>query len=93
VINVSRGALIDTDALVAALQSGKVAGAGLDVTDPEPLPADHVLWQMPNVTITPHVAGHSDRVLERRLQLFRENIERYVKGLPLKNVVDMKAGY
>jgi phosphoglycerate dehydrogenase-like enzyme len=69
VINVSRGALIDTDALVTALQTGKVAGAGLDVTDPEPLPADHVLWQMPNVTITPHIAGYSDQVAARRLQL------------------------
>jgi phosphoglycerate dehydrogenase-like enzyme len=93
VINVSRGAIIDTDALVAALSSGKVAGAGLDVTEPEPLPAGHPLWRMPNVVITPHVAGRSDRIEERRLELFRENIERFVTGRPLRNVVDKKLGY
>jgi phosphoglycerate dehydrogenase-like enzyme len=93
VINISRGKIIDTDALVAALQSGKLAGAGLDVTDPEPLPPDHPLWQMPNVTITPHIAGASDQIGERRLQLFRDNIARYVQGLPLKNVVSKKAGF
>jgi D-2-hydroxyacid dehydrogenase (NADP+) len=93
VVNVSRGAIIDTDALVAALGSGKVAGAGLDVTEPEPLPADHPLWQMPNVVITPHVAGGSDRIEERRLKLFRENVERFVTGRPLRNVVDKKLGY
>jgi phosphoglycerate dehydrogenase-like enzyme len=93
VINVSRGAIIDTDALVAALESGRVAAAGLDVTDPEPLPADHPLWRMPNVTITPHVAGASDRITQRRVELFRDNIERFVKGLPLRNVVDKAAGF
>jgi phosphoglycerate dehydrogenase-like enzyme len=93
IINVSRGALIDTEALLAALRSGTVRGAGLDVTDPEPLPADHPLWSMPNVTITPHVAGRSDGVHQRRIQLFRDNIERYVEGLPLRNVVDKGSGY
>jgi phosphoglycerate dehydrogenase-like enzyme len=90
VISVSRGALIDTDALVAALESGTVRAAGLDVTDPEPLPIGHALWKMPNVTITPHVAGESDGIEERMIQLFRENIKRFVEGLPLRNVVDKK---
>ena len=69
-INISRGRIVDTDALADALRSGKVAAAGLDVTDPEPLPAGHPLWSMPNVTITPHIAGRSDRLSERRSDLF-----------------------
>ena len=93
VINVSRGAIVDTGALVAALRSGRLAGAGLDVTDPEPLPDDHPLWTMPNVVITPHVAGQSDRIGERRLKLFRDNVERFVTGRPLRNVVDKTLGY
>jgi phosphoglycerate dehydrogenase-like enzyme len=93
VINVSRGAIIDTDALVAALLSGKLAGAGLDVTDPEPLPNGHALWKMDNVIITPHVAGQSDRIGERRMRLYRENIVRFVTGKPLRNVVDKQLGY
>jgi phosphoglycerate dehydrogenase-like enzyme len=93
VINVSRGAIIDTDALVAALRSGKLAGAGLDVTDPEPLPSDHPLWKMDNVIITPHVAGQSDRIGERWTRLFRDNIVRFVTGQPLRNVVDKQLGY
>jgi phosphoglycerate dehydrogenase-like enzyme len=92
-INVSRGAVVDTGALVAALRSGKLAGAGLDVTEPEPLPDDHPLWSMPNVVITPHVAGQSDRIGERRLKLFRDNVERFVTGRPLRNVVDKALGY
>ena len=87
VINVSRGKIIDTAALTAALQSGKVRAAGLDVTNPEPLPSDHPLWSMPNVTITPHNATRSDRVYDRRLDLFSENIERFLTGRPLRNVV------
>jgi len=92
-VNVSRGAIVDTEALVAALASGKLAGAGLDVTDPEPLPADHPLWKMPNVIITPHVAGRSDGVGDRRLKLFRDNVERFATGRPLRNVVDKQLGY
>jgi phosphoglycerate dehydrogenase-like enzyme len=92
-VNVSRGPIVDTDALVAALRSGKVAGAGLDVTDPEPLPADHPLWKMPNVIITPHVAGVSDRIGERRLELYRDNVGRFATGRPLRNVVDKARGY
>lgn len=92
-INVSRGAIVNTEALVAALRSGKVAGAGLDVTDPEPLPAGHPLWAMNNVIITPHVAGFSDRLGERQRELFRENVERFATGRPLRNVVDKRRGY
>ena len=92
-INISRGKIVETDALVAALTSGKVRAAGLDVTDPEPLPTDHALWTMPNVTITPHVATVSDRIGERRLRLLRDNIARFATGRPLRNVVDKQARY
>jgi len=92
-INVSRGAIVDTAALLAALESGKLAGAGLDVTEPEPLPADHPLWKRDDVIITPHVAGRSEGFDERRVYLFRENIERFVRGQPLRNVVDKQHGY
>lgn len=93
IINVSRGAIIDTEALTAALKSGKVRAAGLDVTEPEPLPKDHPLWSMPNVTITPHIAGMSDVIQERRIALFRDNIVRFIEGRPMRNVVDKKKGY
>ena len=93
VVNVSRGKVIQTEALVAALRSGKVRAAGLDVTDPEPLPADHPLWKMNNVIITPHVATRSDRSGERLINLIRDNIERFVTGRPLRHVVDKVAGY
>ena len=92
-VNVSRGKIVDTDALVSALRSGKVRAAGLDVTDPEPLPSDHALWTMSNVTITPHVATVSDRIAERRMQLLRENIARFATGRPLRNVVDKQVRY
>jgi len=93
IINVSRGEVLDTEALTAALKSGKVRAAGLDVTDPEPLPGNHPLWSMPNVTITPHNATNSDHLQERRLQLYRENIERFLTGRPLRNVVDKQRRY
>ena len=92
-INISRGKIVETDALVDALRSGKVRAAGLDVTDPEPLPTDHPLWTMPNVTITPHVATVSDRIGERRMQLLRDNITRFATGRPLRNVVDKQVRY
>ncbi len=92
-INISRGKIVDTDALVAALESGKVRAAGLDVTDPEPLPTGHPLWTMSNVTITPHLATISDRLEERRMQLLRDNITRFATGRPLRNVIDKQAGY
>lgn len=92
-INVSRGRIADTAALVKALQDGQLAGAGLDVVDPEPLPAESPLWKMPNVIITPHIAGVSDERGARAEELILDNVERFAKGLPLKNVVDAGKGY
>lgn len=79
--------------LVAALESGGIAGAGLDVTDPEPLPPGHRLWSLPNVIITPHVAGGSDLRTERLWIIIRENIRRYVAGERMLSVVDVRRGY
>jgi len=91
-ISVGRGASVVTDDLTQALESGQLAGAGLDVTDPEPLPADHRLWQMENVIITPHVAGWGGS-RERHYILAKENIRRFVAGDALLNVVDPQRGY
>lgn len=92
-INVSRGKIADTAALIKALEEGHLAGAGLDVVDPEPLPKDSPLWKMPNVIITPHIAGVSDARGGRSDELILENIGRFSKGLPLKNLVDPLKGY
>lgn len=92
-VAVSRGRLYDMDALVKALDSKRLAGAGVDVTDPEPLPENHPLWQFPNAVITPHIAGGSDNIGRRRMDLFKENIRRFVNGEPLLNVVDKQKGY
>ena len=92
-INVGRGQSVVTDALVAALRSGQVGGAGLDVTDPEPLPSDHPLWRLPNVIITPHVSGQSDLGNEDRWRITRENLGRYVAGGKMLSVVDPARGY
>ncbi len=92
-INIARGPIVDSAALVASLESGHLAGACLDVTDPEPLPADSPLWAMENVVITPHVAGTAELTGERRWTLFRENVERWSRGAELVNLVDKRAGY
>jgi phosphoglycerate dehydrogenase-like enzyme len=92
-INISRGGAVDTDALLSALEAGQVAGAGLDVVSPEPLPKGHPLWGMDNVIITPHLAGNSDHGITRRTALFIENARRFVRGQPLRNIVDLKLGY
>ena len=92
-INIGRGESVVTDALVAALQSGKLGGAGLDVTDPEPLPPGHPLWAMRNVIVTPHIATSSDFRDERTLMLVVENVRRYIRGDKLLSVVDLAAGY
>ena len=92
-INVGRGRSVVTDDLVAALRSGQLGGAGLDVTEPEPLPEGHPLWAMPNVLITPHVAATSDVQGVRTWILVAENLRRYAGGEPLLNVVDIKRGY
>lgn len=92
-IVVSRGKLYDAGALVEALESKRIAGAGLDVTDPEPLPKGHPLWKFPNVIITPHVAGRSDKEHGRYLALFKENLRRFANDEALLNVVDKQKGY
>jgi phosphoglycerate dehydrogenase-like enzyme len=92
-INVGRGGSVVTADLVEALEEGNLAGAGLDVTDPEPLPQGHPLWNMPNVIITPHVAAGSDLRSERLWIVLRENLRRYVAGEPMLSVVDPARGY
>jgi len=91
-LNVGRGRTVVTDDLVAALESGQVAGAGLDVTEPEPLPADHPLWQMDNVIITPHVSSRGGNRTRHAILLI-ENLQRFVAGDALFNVVDPDLGY
>jgi D-2-hydroxyacid dehydrogenase (NADP+) len=92
-INVSRGKLVKTQALFSALKSGHLAGAGLDVTDPEPLPPDHELWKQPNVIITSHISGQSQYSSGRMQDVFAENVRRYVHGLPMLNQVDKELGF
>jgi phosphoglycerate dehydrogenase-like enzyme len=93
VVNIGRGALIDQDALIAALADGRLGGAGLDVSTPEPLPADSPLWQMPNVIITPHASGSSPTNDDRRFEIFAANLRRFAAGEPLENLVDFDEGY
>jgi phosphoglycerate dehydrogenase-like enzyme len=92
-INVGRGATVVTDDLLAALKDGRLGGAGLDVTDPEPLPADHPLWRAPNVIITPHVSASLEGNEVPRWLLARENLRRYVAGGKLLSEVDVRKGY
>ncbi len=92
-INIARGGVVRTEDLVAALQQKQIAGAGLDVTDPEPLPATHILHRLPNCLLSPHVAGLSPEVKERQWRLWRENIRRFAVGEPLLCVVDKEKGY
>jgi phosphoglycerate dehydrogenase-like enzyme len=92
-IAVSRGRLYDINGLVKALDSKKLDGAGVDVTDPEPLPKGHPLWKFENVVITPHIAGRSDVDAERMKGTIVENVKRFVAGKPLLNVVDKQKGY
>jgi phosphoglycerate dehydrogenase-like enzyme len=92
-INVGRGGTVVTADLVAALQDGRLGGAGLDVTDPEPLPPDHPLWRAPNVLITPHVSAAREGDEAPRWLLARENLRRYVAGGRLLSEVDLKKGY
>ncbi|MBB6023750.1 phosphoglycerate dehydrogenase-like enzyme [Paenibacillus sp. JGP012] len=93
-VNVGRGPSVDTEALLGALRSGKLAFAALDVFEEEPLPADHPLWTMDNVLITPHIAGSTEQYTERALDIFIKNLEAYVAGktLPL-NLVDYSHKY
>ncbi|MBF6173922.1 D-2-hydroxyacid dehydrogenase [Nocardia blacklockiae] len=92
-VNVGRGELVVTDDLVAALRTGSIAGAALDVVDPEPLPPGHALWDLPNVQLTPHNSG--DVIGWRRdlVTVFTENFRKWIDGRPLENVVDKRLGY
>jgi phosphoglycerate dehydrogenase-like enzyme len=92
-VNIGRGPLINFDALVEALQTKRIGGVALDVTEPEPLPADSPLWQMENALITPHIAGMSAYYDERAVELFCENLKRYLSGEPLLNLVQRELGY
>jgi phosphoglycerate dehydrogenase-like enzyme len=92
-VNVGRGSTVVTSDLVSALADGRLGGAGLDVTDPEPLPADHPLWRAPNVIITPHVAASLESNEGPRWIIARENLRRYVRGDKLLSEVDFKKGY
>jgi phosphoglycerate dehydrogenase-like enzyme len=87
-INIGRGAIVVLDDLVAALRAGKLAGAALDVYEIEPLPAEHPLWDFPNVILTPHTAGYSTVIAGRHLAALVENVGRFMRGEPLMNVVD-----
>jgi phosphoglycerate dehydrogenase-like enzyme len=92
-IVVSRGGIVDEDALATAMQAGHLAGAGIDVAEREPLPVDSPLWDLPNVIITPHLAGSSYQKERRCVEVLRENLLRYGRGEPLINLVDKRAGY
>lgn len=92
-INIARGGLIDEPALLAALGAGQIAGAALDTFEQEPLPPESPLWDAPNVLITPHATAGSPRMRERQIDLFLENLRRFLNGEPLLNVVDKSAGY
>lgn len=93
VVNVGRGSLIDTEALVSALRTGAIGGAALDVTEPEPLPDGHALWSLPHVLITPHVANPGYAQLERLAQHVQDNVRRFAEDGELLGVVDVEAGY
>ena len=94
-VNVGRGSVLDQDALMDALNSGKIAGAALDVTTPEPLPADHPLWRTKNLIITPHVSGNMtlDITCDLDVNMFCDNLTRYCRKQPMKHVVERSVGY
>jgi len=92
-INVARGRLVDETSLIAALESGQIAGAGLDAFVQEPMPPEHRLWTIPNVIISPHSAAFGRDYWRPAVDLFLDNFRRYVRGAPLLNVVDKQHGY
>jgi phosphoglycerate dehydrogenase-like enzyme len=92
-INVSRGALIDEDALISAMRSGGIAGAGLDVTTLDPIPEESPLWSLPNTIITPHIATESVQLSEAVVDFWCDNVRRFAENQPLLGVVDRQAGY
>ena len=92
-INIGRGMTTRLDDLVAALNAGEIAGAALDVFEQEPLPADHPLWTMPDVLITPHTAGYGPYLDDRRYDILLDNCRRFLAGQPLRNVVDKSSWF
>jgi D-3-phosphoglycerate dehydrogenase len=92
-INVARGPVVVESALVAALQSGHLGGAGVDVTEVEPLPAESPLWDLPQVIITPHVGAQSARRADDTTDLICDNLRRYLAHQPLRNLVDKRLGF
>ena len=94
-LNVGRGTTVDQKALYDALESGKLSGAAIDVTEPEPLPPDHFLWNAPNLLLTPHISGNMslEKTCELVMEIFIENLKRYAEDRPLTHVVDIGAGY
>jgi len=92
-VNVSRGQVVDTNALIEAARSGRLGGAVLDVFEEEPLPTESPLWDLPNVVITPHIAGVSKRNMDTLVDLFITNLSRYLKGQELYNLIDPEQGY
>jgi len=93
IVNVARGSLVDEPALLDALSSGRLGGAVLDAFAQEPLPPDHPLWRLPNVILSPHSSWRSSRLDERQVELFSDNLGRFLTGRPLRNVVDLEIGY
>ncbi|MGH7777245.1 MAG: D-2-hydroxyacid dehydrogenase [Candidatus Dormibacterales bacterium] len=92
-VNISRGSVVDEAALVDALRARRIAGAGLDVFEEEPLPASSPLWAMPNVIVTPHVAGSHPSYVSRLMPIFLDNLQRFLTGAPMRNLVDPARGY
>jgi phosphoglycerate dehydrogenase-like enzyme len=92
-VNIGRGSAVDQDALAEALQSGHLAAAGLDVTTPEPLPAEHILWKLPNCFITAHSSGRSPTNRVRTLRIYKENLRCYLRGTPMPNLIDIAKKY
>ena len=92
-VNIGRGSTVDEASLVGALRDGRLGGAALDVFESEPLPPESPLWELPNVIVSPHIAGDFAGFREAIVELFVQNLERYLTGLPLENVVDKQRGY
>jgi phosphoglycerate dehydrogenase-like enzyme len=92
-VNIGRGTTVDEGALIDALREGRLSGAALDVFEREPLPPESPLWELPNVIVSPHLAGDFAGFREAIVELFVQNLERYLTGLPLENVVDKQRGY
>ena len=92
-INIARGGIVDEEALVRALEEKWIAGAGLDVTTPEPLPPESRLWDLDNVILSPHIAGGMEDYMARAADVFCENIRRYQAGRRLRNIISRKRGY